>query len=132
MFQIGQPVVIRPGINYLAVKIMSAENLLAADAAGTSDAYFEVEWDGSVSQTPVVMKSLNPVYNYTLYFAIKVSYQHSFHSRLFEYLTVHFITHSYCLLGHALGVLSIESSHHFLLFHANVLPDPKGDGAGAS
>eukprot|EP00300_Choanocystis_sp_HF-7_P006880 c14959_g1_i3.p1 GENE.c14959_g1_i3~~c14959_g1_i3.p1 ORF type:complete len:871 (-),score=162.13 c14959_g1_i3:617-3202(-) len=69
--QFGQPTVLVEGVTYLAVKIERADKLRAADPNGLSDPFFVLEWDGSQAQTPVQRRTLSPVFNHTVYFAVK-------------------------------------------------------------
>eukprot|EP00943_MAST-04B_sp_MAST-4B-sp1_P004868 g4868.t1 len=56
---------------YLCVKIVDAKDLIAADASGTSDPYFTVEWGGNKQRTKIVMENCDPEFNEELYFQIE-------------------------------------------------------------
>uniref|UniRef100_A0A7S2CR31 C2 domain-containing protein n=1 Tax=Haptolina brevifila TaxID=156173 RepID=A0A7S2CR31_9EUKA len=70
--QLGLIVERKPGIVYLAVKINSATKLTAADPNGYSDPFAVVDWDGAQQSSRVIERSLDPVWNETLYFPLKL------------------------------------------------------------
>lgn len=56
--------------SYLAVRIISASNLIGADASGLSDPYCTVEWGDQRQKTRVIAEELNPIFDETLYFQV--------------------------------------------------------------
>jgi len=70
--QVGLIIERKPGITYLAVKLNSANKLSAADANGSSDPFVVIDWDGAQQSSKVVYRSLEPVWNQTLYFPLKL------------------------------------------------------------
>lgn len=70
--QIGDLIERKPGITYLAVRINSASKLIPADPNGLSDPFVIVEWDGCQQSTRVVPRTLDPTWNQTLYFPLKM------------------------------------------------------------
>ena len=70
--QIGDIVERKPGVTYLAVRLLRAHKLIPADPNGSSDPFVVVEWDGNQQSTKVIDRSLDPVWNQTLYFPLKV------------------------------------------------------------
>ena len=51
--QIGDLVERKPGVTYLAVRLLRAHKLIPADPNGTSDPFVIVEWDGNQQSTKV-------------------------------------------------------------------------------
>merc|ERR1719247_175248 len=57
---------------HLCIRGFKCENLPIADAEeGTSDPLVRVIWDGIVQSSPVIHKTLRPVFNYTFYFPVR-------------------------------------------------------------
>lgn len=61
-----------PGHRYLAVHIESASRLKATDKAGTTDAFFSIDWDGLSQRTKPVFRCLDPIFDTTLYFPVRM------------------------------------------------------------
>ena len=59
-----------PPPNLLEVKVIEAEDVIAADRGGTSDPYAVVEFRGIQKKTKVIKKSLTPKWNETFQFEI--------------------------------------------------------------
>ncbi len=57
--------------SYLVVKIVKAQNLIAADDTGYSDPYITLEWGGQWAKTKIVYENTNPTFNETLFFHIR-------------------------------------------------------------
>eukprot|EP00003_Mantamonas_plastica_P031884 TRINITY_DN844_c1_g1_i4.p1 TRINITY_DN844_c1_g1~~TRINITY_DN844_c1_g1_i4.p1 ORF type:complete len:959 (+),score=365.48 TRINITY_DN844_c1_g1_i4:2563-5439(+) len=70
--QEGDIVIPIPGVRYLAVKINSAHNLRATDDNGSTDAFVTVTWGGTTQTTKVIHRNLNPKWNETLYFPVRL------------------------------------------------------------
>jgi len=70
--QIGDLIERKPGITYLAVRINHATKLIPADPNGSSDPFVIVEWDGCQQSTRVIPRTLEPIWNQTLYFPLKM------------------------------------------------------------
>mmetsp|Transcript_45249 Transcript_45249/g.125472 ORF Transcript_45249/g.125472 Transcript_45249/m.125472 type:complete len:800 (+) Transcript_45249:3-2402(+) len=70
--QIGDLIERKLGITYLAVRINSATKLIPADPNGSSDPFVIVEWDGCQQSTRVIYRTLEPTWNQTLYFPLKM------------------------------------------------------------
>ncbi|KAJ3449715.1 centrosomal protein of 76 kda [Anaeramoeba flamelloides] len=70
--QYGDIVILKPGRNYIGVKISRCTNLRSADQNGFSDPFVIVEFGGFKQRTKVIYRSLDPVFEETLYFSIKV------------------------------------------------------------
>eukprot|EP00658_Telonema_sp_P-2_P055407 TRINITY_DN4404_c0_g1_i2.p1 TRINITY_DN4404_c0_g1~~TRINITY_DN4404_c0_g1_i2.p1 ORF type:complete len:683 (-),score=153.90 TRINITY_DN4404_c0_g1_i2:164-2212(-) len=68
--QFGAPVQLKPGVKYLALEIVQADNLPKTDENGYTDCFFVAEWEGMRQKTKVVLKSLNPKFGERLYFPI--------------------------------------------------------------
>jgi len=60
------------GVVYLAVRLQNASKLLAADANNASDPFVTVDWDGMQQTTKVISRTLEPVWNQTLLFPLKL------------------------------------------------------------
>ena len=65
--QIGAPTVRRPGVTYLAVKLIRARCLRPADPNGLSDPFVVVEFGGAQQSSRVVPMTLDPEFEQTLY-----------------------------------------------------------------
>jgi len=59
-----------PPPNLLEVKVIEAEDVIAADRGGTSDPYAVVEFQGIQKKTKVIKKSLTPKWNESFQFEI--------------------------------------------------------------
>jgi len=59
-----------PPPNLIEVKVIEAEDVIAADRGGTSDPYAIVEFRGIKKQTKVIKKTLTPKWNETFQFEI--------------------------------------------------------------
>ncbi len=57
--------------SYLAIKIKNCRDLIAADSTGLSDPYVTVAWADQRQETSVIMETLNPIWDETLYFPIR-------------------------------------------------------------
>lgn len=62
----------KTGVTYLAVRLNSASKLMPADANGSSDPFVTVDWDGMQQTSKVITRSLEPTWNQTLYFPLKL------------------------------------------------------------
>ena len=62
----------KPGVTYLAVRLESASKLMAADPNGSSDPFATVDWDGMQQTSKVIWRTLEPTWNQTLYFPLKL------------------------------------------------------------
>ena len=65
--QIGAPTIRRPGIMYLAVRLISARGLRPADPNGFSDPFVVVSYGGATQSSRVVPRTLEPCFEQTLY-----------------------------------------------------------------
>ncbi|KAJ3441104.1 centrosomal protein of 76 kda [Anaeramoeba flamelloides] len=70
--QYGDIVILKPGRNYIGVHISQCTNLRSADPNGFSDPFVIVEFGGFKQRTKVIFRCLDPVFEETLYFSIKV------------------------------------------------------------
>ena len=70
--RLGMLIERKPGITYLAVKLHGASKLRPADANGLADPFVAVDWDGAQQTSKVVQRELEPEWNETLYFPIKL------------------------------------------------------------
>ena len=61
------------GHRYLAVHIENCVNLQATDSNGLTDAFVVVEWNGMKQQTSIQFQNLNPSFDETLYFPVRVA-----------------------------------------------------------
>ena len=52
--QFGAPLKLKPGVQYMAVEIMSCANLPATDENGMTDCFVKAEWEGMVQQMRVL------------------------------------------------------------------------------
>ncbi|KAJ6242917.1 centrosomal protein of 76 kda [Anaeramoeba flamelloides] len=70
--QYGDIVILKPGRNYIGVHISRCTNLRSADPNGFSDPFVIVEFGGFKQRTKIIYRSLDPIFEETLYFELKV------------------------------------------------------------
>lgn len=65
-----------PKEQFLVIRINKCENLPIADFdVGSSDPYLRVAWDGMVQFSPILKKTLRPVFNFTFFFPVRLVYE---------------------------------------------------------
>ncbi|KAJ6231168.1 centrosomal protein of 76 kda [Anaeramoeba flamelloides] len=70
--QYGDIVILKPGRQYIGVHLIRGVNLRSADPNGFSDPFVIVEFGGFKQRTKVIYRSLDPIWEETLYFTVKV------------------------------------------------------------
>ncbi|KAJ3445017.1 centrosomal protein of 76 kda [Anaeramoeba flamelloides] len=70
--QYGDIIILKPGRTYIGVHLIRGVNLRSADPNGFSDPFVIVEFGGFKQRTKVIYRSLDPIWEETLYFSIKV------------------------------------------------------------
>eukprot|EP00397_Hematodinium_sp_SG-2012_P003279 GEMP01003287.1.p1 GENE.GEMP01003287.1~~GEMP01003287.1.p1 ORF type:complete len:1079 (+),score=267.65 GEMP01003287.1:694-3930(+) len=61
---------------HLVVRITKCEGLPVADFdTGSSDPYLRVKWDGMVLLSPVLQRTIRPVFNHSFFFPVRLAYQ---------------------------------------------------------
>ncbi|KAJ3437327.1 centrosomal protein of 76 kda [Anaeramoeba flamelloides] len=70
--QYGDIILLKPGRNYLAVRVLRCQNLRSTDPNSFSDPFVIVEFGGLKQRTRVIKRCLDPVFEETLYFTLRV------------------------------------------------------------
>eukprot|EP00003_Mantamonas_plastica_P028349 TRINITY_DN639_c1_g1_i13.p1 TRINITY_DN639_c1_g1~~TRINITY_DN639_c1_g1_i13.p1 ORF type:complete len:827 (+),score=342.47 TRINITY_DN639_c1_g1_i13:1638-4118(+) len=61
------------GVQYIAVKLKHAKNLMATDENGLTDCYVVLEWDGQSFESQTVWEDLNPVWGETIHIPVRIA-----------------------------------------------------------